>query len=70
MLATVPQVVKVWTALDVSGVSLVSWVTYLVAACLWFVHGIQKHDRSIYLACIGWIVLDAAVVIGLIVRQT
>jgi hypothetical protein len=25
-----------------------------VAACLWFVHGLQRHDRSIYLACIGY----------------
>ena len=69
MLTTVPQVINVWVAHNASGVSLVSWLSYLVAACLWFVHGLQKHDRSIYLACIGWIVIDGAVVIGIIARQ-
>jgi hypothetical protein len=52
-----------------SGVSLVSWASYLVAACLWLIHGVRKHDKSIYLACIGWIILDAAIVIGVIVHQ-
>ena len=68
MLSTVPQVLQVWLG-SASGVSLVSWASYLVAACLWLIHGVRKHDKSIYLACIGWIVLDAAIVIGVIVRQ-
>jgi len=68
MLMTVPQVLAVWAGHNASGVSLISWAAYLIAACLWFVYGIQKHDRTIYLACIGWIVLDAAIVVGVIVR--
>lgn len=68
MLSTVPQVVHVWVG-TASGVSLVSWASYLVAACMWLIHGVRKHDKSIYLACIGWIILDAAIVIGVIVRQ-
>jgi hypothetical protein len=43
-------------------------VSYLFYACLWFVYGIRKHDKTIYLACIGWVLLDAAVVIGAIVH--
>jgi len=68
MLATVPQVINVWSSRGASGVSLISWLAYLIAACLWFVHGVRKRDPSIYVACIGWISLDAAIVIGLLVR--
>ena len=68
MLMTVPQVLTVWVGQNAGGVSLVSWAAYLVSACLWFVYGIQKHDKTIYLACIGWIVLDAAIVVGVIVH--
>lgn len=68
MLSTIPQVLQVWVG-SASGVSLVSWASYLVAACLWLIHGVRTHDKSIYLACIGWIILDAAIVIGVIVRQ-
>ena len=69
MLMTVPQVLSVWVGRDASGVSLLSWGAYLFSACLWFVYGIQKRDKTIYLACIGWIVLDAAIVIGAVVHR-
>ncbi len=52
---------------NAGGVSLLSWVSYLIGACLWFVYGFQKRDKTIYLACVGWVLLDAAVVIGVIV---
>jgi hypothetical protein len=44
--------------------AIVSWAAYLLAACPWFVYGVRKHDKTIYLACIGWILLDVAIVIG------
>jgi hypothetical protein len=31
---------------------------HLAAAVLWFWFGIQKHDKNIYLPCVGWMVLD------------
>jgi len=68
MLMTVPQVVIVWTGPSVEGVSMLSWLSYLVSACLWLVYGLRKQDKTIYLACIGWILLDAAIVIGVLVR--
>ena len=70
MLATVPQAINVWSTRGASGVSLISWLAYLIAACLWFAHGVRKRDPSIYLACIGWIALDAAIVLGLLVHQS
>ena len=68
MLMTVPQVLAIWTAGNAGGVSLVSWATYLVSACLWFAYGVRKRDRTIYVACIGWILLDLAIVAGAIVH--
>jgi uncharacterized protein with PQ loop repeat len=69
MLMTIPQVLTIWVGGDVGGISLISWASYLFSACLWFVYGIRKHDKTIYLACVGWIVLDAAVVIGIVVHR-
>jgi uncharacterized protein with PQ loop repeat len=68
LLMTLPQVYTVWFAPNASGVSVLSWASYLLSACLWFVYGLQKKDKTIYLACIGWIVLDAAIVVGAVVR--
>ena len=68
MLMTVPQVLNIWIDGNAGGVSMVSWSAYLMSACLWLVYGLKKHDKTIYLACIGWIVLDAAIVAGVMVH--
>jgi hypothetical protein len=33
------------------------------------VHGLQKKDKAIWVACVGWVLLDAAVVIGVLVYR-
>lgn len=66
LLMTAPQVFTIWANRDAHNVSLLSWAAYLLSASLWFVYGIQKHDKTIYVACVGWIVLDLAIVVGVI----
>jgi hypothetical protein len=58
-------VVSVWRD-GAAGVSVFTWLTYLVSAVVWMVYGIQKRDKTIYVACIGWIILDAAIVVGVL----
>ncbi|HKA46470.1 MAG TPA: hypothetical protein VKF40_31035 [Burkholderiales bacterium] len=67
MVMTVPQVLTIWLGHQTAGVSLVSWSAYLFSALVWFWYGIRKRDRNIYVPCIGWIALDAAVVAGVLV---
>lgn len=69
MLMTVPQVIAVWSGDGAAGVSVLSWSAYLFSACLWLVYGVRKRDKTIYVACIGWILLDAAIVVGVIVQR-
>jgi uncharacterized protein with PQ loop repeat len=67
MLMTIPQVLTIWFGHQAAGVSLLSWSAYLVSAVLWFWFGIQKHDKNIYLPCVGWMVLDSVVIIGVVI---
>ena len=67
MLMTVPQVLTIWIGGDAAGVSVLSWSAYLLSAILWLWFGVRKRDRNIYLPCIGWIALDAAVIAGAVV---
>jgi uncharacterized protein with PQ loop repeat len=67
MLMTIPPVLTIWVGHRAAGISVVSWSAYLLSAVLWFWYGLQKRDRNIYLPCIGWIGLDAAVIVGAVV---
>jgi len=67
LLMTVPQVLTIWIGQQAAGVSVLSWSAYLLSAVLWFWFGIQKHDKNIYLPCVGWIGLDCAVIAGALI---
>ncbi len=67
MLMTIPQVLTIWLSRQAAGVSLLSWSAYLVSALVWLWYGLKKRDPNIYLPCIGWIVLDSAILAGAII---
>jgi uncharacterized protein with PQ loop repeat len=67
LLMTIPQVWTVWVGRQASGVSVLSWGAYLLSASLWFWFGVRKRDKNIYLPCVGWIVLDLAVIAGAVI---
>jgi uncharacterized protein with PQ loop repeat len=67
MIMTVPQVLSIWVGHQAAGVSILSWSAYLVSALLWLLFGVRRHDRNIYLPCLGWIALDGAVIVGAVV---
>ena len=64
MLMTIPQVLSIWIGHQAGGVSMLTWCTYFVSAILWFWFGMRTGDKNIYLPCIGWILLDSAVIVG------
>jgi len=65
---TIPQAWSVWTE-GPQGVSVITWSAYLVSAVAWLVYGIRKRDMTIWLECIGWIVLDVAIIAGTLMRR-
>lgn len=67
LLMTIPQVLTIWVGHQAAGVSIFTWSAYLLSAVLWFWFGVQKKDKNIYLPCIGWIILDLAVIAGALI---
>ena len=64
LVMTVPQILAIWVSREAAGVSLLSWSAYWISALVWFWYGIRQRDRNIYLPCLGWLLLDGAVVVG------
>lgn len=67
LLMTVPQILTIWVGHEAAGVSVLSWSAYLFSALLWFWFGLQQRDKNIYLPCVGWVILDGAVIVGALV---
>lgn len=69
MVMTVPQVLTIWVSHRAAGISILSWGAYLVSATVWLWYGLQKRDKNIYVPCLGWIMLDSAVIVGALVYR-
>ncbi|QQG39509.1 MAG: hypothetical protein HYS81_03950 [Candidatus Aenigmatarchaeota archaeon] len=67
-LLTVPQVLTVWLDGNVSGLSLVTWVSYLVASVFWLAYGILHREKPIIISNVLWIVVFAFIVVGIMMR--
>ncbi|MFC1691296.1 SemiSWEET family sugar transporter [Nanoarchaeota archaeon] len=64
---TIPQLLKIWVDKNAIGVSLVSWIAYLIGAVFWVVYGIIHKEKPIIITYALWIVLDIFIVAGIII---
>ena len=61
---TIPQVTKIWIDKNATGVSIISWVSYLIAAVFWLIYGIAHKEKPIIFANIIWIFLEILIITG------
>jgi len=64
----VPQLIAVWTSPSIAGVSLVSWVGFLLGSVFWFAYGLLHHEKPIIVINGGLIVIQGLIVVGLSLR--
>lgn len=64
---TIPQIYDIWVR-HMTGVSLISWLAYLVIACMWLTYGLKHRDKPIISVQIIWIITDIAIIAGLVTR--
>lgn len=66
LIMTIPQLTKIWIGKNASGVSIISWSAYLITATFWLLYGIMHREKPIIFIYSGWILLDLAIILGII----
>lgn len=64
---TVPQVANVWIDRNASGVSAITWGTYVFTSSFWLIYGIVHKDRPIVFSSIAWVTMNALVAAGAVI---
>jgi hypothetical protein len=59
MLMTIPLVLTIWFGHQAAGFRCYRGVPTLSLPFCGFGSRIQKHDKNIYLPCVGWMLLDS-----------
>lgn len=63
---TLPQVAEVWVNKNASGISAITWSSYVVINVFWIIYGTMHKEKPIILASIAWLVMNSLVAIGAI----
>lgn len=65
-LSALPQAFEVFSG-NTEGVSLYSWISFLICAILFFIYGCKHKVLPMIIANSLWIMTDSAVIFGLLV---
>jgi len=63
-LISITQAYKIWHYQSATGVSLITWSTYVLGGFAWTIYGIVHNEKPIVLNGILWIAVGLLVVIG------
>ncbi len=68
-LSTIPQILDIWVGRNVQGVSLLTWLLFLVLQSILLAYGIVHKDRKLTLMWALWVLMYVLVVAGLVVYR-
>ena len=67
--ATIPQIIKIWVEKDTSGVSILTWSSYLIIAVILAIYGKIHKERLMVIMYILLTIAEALIVVGIIVHS-
>lgn len=65
-LMTLPQIYKIYSTADASGVSLATWSGFTFFACFWIAYGVVHKEKPIIISYTLWVLLQATIVVGVL----
>lgn len=66
---TIPQVLGVWVAGNVNGVSIATWLGYALGSGMWVVYGLIHKEKPLTLANFLLFIFDITIVAGVLLHR-
>ncbi len=64
---TIPQVITIWFERNASGVSVLSWMSYLFVSICWLIYSLLHREKPIIISAVIWIILEIMIVLGIVI---
>jgi len=64
---TLPQIVAIFDNKSAHNISIFTWVAYNIASTFWLMYGIVHKERAIILTQVLWLIMQTAVIIGIVI---
>ena len=69
-IANIPQIMKIYVENNISGLSPITWISYLLMAIPWLVYGFVHKEKPIITTYILWSITNLIIVIGIFIHST
>lgn len=66
VLVIIPQILKIWIDRDINGVSIITWIGFLIGAFFWFFYGLIHKEKPIIFTNLAVMIADLLVISGLL----
>jgi uncharacterized protein with PQ loop repeat len=63
----IPQLYEIWSSKDAEGVSLATWLSFLLFSAVWFVYGFLHKEKPVIIMNSILVVLQSIIVSGIII---
>jgi len=67
--ANIPQLTKIWIDKSFAGVSIVTWLGFLLGSSFWLFYGIVHKEKPIIITNGLYVVIQFFIVLGLVVHN-
>lgn len=61
---TVPQLYKIWSTKNATGVSFISWAAYAIGSAFWVWYGITHKQKPLIITYGLFLIIEILIVIG------
>lgn len=68
-LSALPQVYTIYASQNVTGVSLWTWLGFMIIGFIFLAYGISHRLKPIIVTQVLWFIVDAMVIIGVLLYQ-
>ncbi|MDB5225042.1 MAG: hypothetical protein JWO43_664 [Candidatus Adlerbacteria bacterium] len=65
-LATIPQILKIYSAHDALGVSFTSWAIYTLFDIPWIIYALVHRERPLIICYTLWFIFNLLVAVGVV----
>lgn len=62
----IPQILKIWVDKQTDGISVTTWIGFLVSSVFWLLYGIIHNQKPIIITNIAAILAHLSVIIGIL----
>ncbi len=66
LVMTIPQILRIYLEQNVSGISILTWVAYLIMSMTWVAYGIVHKEKPLVITYSLWVIMKSIIIFGVI----